>query len=233
MGIEEEVKRLQRELDQANAEVSRLTRSALRPYPILADPPLYVPWGMVEAAESTCRKNHNQSPQYLAERGGLSWKELAAVLTGCSLRDVRFMAQEHAKETIQRCVREYFTTRPVQPGDDLPHTTTAINALIQACNHQELGELILPRRAGPWYSEWVLWNSGGLNRTGWRFGRKAYDYSERDYTGDPICAVTEEADGRFSVQVLGEHIGAWPSAQEARDSADKKLAEEHVVLSER
>ena len=39
-----------------------------------------VPWMLIEEHHDQCRRNHGQTPARLAERGGLSPDELAAVL---------------------------------------------------------------------------------------------------------------------------------------------------------
>lgn len=42
--------------------------------------PRYVPWGLLRLHEAQCMKNHLQTVNVLAERGGLDVSELAAVL---------------------------------------------------------------------------------------------------------------------------------------------------------
>lgn len=59
-----------------------------KPFPILqtsaniVDPkyPKYVPWALVAAHAEQAMRNHNQTVERLAERGGLGWSELLDVL---------------------------------------------------------------------------------------------------------------------------------------------------------
>lgn len=41
----------------------------------------YVPWKFLEPHENQAYENHGQSFEQLARRGGLSWRELYAVIT--------------------------------------------------------------------------------------------------------------------------------------------------------
>lgn len=41
----------------------------------------YVPWGILEPHEAQAHANHMQSLEQLAIRGGLSWREIYAVIT--------------------------------------------------------------------------------------------------------------------------------------------------------
>lgn len=60
----------------------------------------YVPTEIVLLHENQCFANHMQSVSTLARRGGLSWKELLAVLY-----DVKFRAVEDAKLSEDDCRR--------------------------------------------------------------------------------------------------------------------------------
>lgn len=62
------------------------------------DCPRSVPWAAVEPARSTAMKNHGQTLERLAERGGLSPKELVCALDGLKLRSVPALR-------IEECVR--------------------------------------------------------------------------------------------------------------------------------
>lgn len=71
-----------------------------RRYPILGSKPRHtVPAFVVEAHEAQCQRNHYQTTARCAERGGLSWCELAAVLED---RPFRNMATDVA---IERCMQ--------------------------------------------------------------------------------------------------------------------------------
>ena len=41
----------------------------------------FVPWSLVEPHQAQAMKNHRQTLERLAERGGLSWPELVAVIS--------------------------------------------------------------------------------------------------------------------------------------------------------
>lgn len=51
--------------------------------------PTSVPWSMIAPFEENARRNHDQSLEKLASRGGLSTLELIAVLDGHKLRWIR------------------------------------------------------------------------------------------------------------------------------------------------
>lgn len=46
--------------------------------------PKSIPWEMIEPYRANAQKFHQQSLEKLASRGGLSWSELACVLSGIS-----------------------------------------------------------------------------------------------------------------------------------------------------
>lgn len=53
----------------------------MKTFPILNSGGQSVPWKAVEPHSEQAMKNHSQTLGRLAERGGLSWKELYYVLT--------------------------------------------------------------------------------------------------------------------------------------------------------
>lgn len=53
----------------------------MKTFPILNSGGQSVPWDAVEPHSEQALKNHAQTLERLAERGGLSWKELYYVLT--------------------------------------------------------------------------------------------------------------------------------------------------------
>lgn len=56
-------------------------------FPVLGSPdgqPKSVPWHLVEPHRKQAEKNHSQTLERLAERGGLSWAELFAAMAGVS-----------------------------------------------------------------------------------------------------------------------------------------------------
>ena len=46
------------------------------------DCPREVPWGFIEQYREGCMRNHDQTPERLAERGGLGPEEMNAVVLG-------------------------------------------------------------------------------------------------------------------------------------------------------
>lgn len=74
----------------------------LRLFPILGTP-FAIEWEVIAPHEKQALANHYQSLQRLAERGGLDWSELLAVLN-----DSEFIKSynSHNKESHERRVRE-------------------------------------------------------------------------------------------------------------------------------
>lgn len=62
--------------------------------------PEYIPWEILEPHEAQAYSNHGQSLEQLARRGGLSWREIYAVIT-----DKEFdYGSEHAADYYRRAV---------------------------------------------------------------------------------------------------------------------------------
>ena len=60
----------------------------MKDFPVLLQdhsPPESVPWALVEAARLQIERNHGQTLERLAERGGLSYRELYCGVKGLSL----------------------------------------------------------------------------------------------------------------------------------------------------
>lgn len=52
-----------------------------RMYPIIGTyPKEYIPWDMLTPHEAQALRNHNQTLERLAERGGLAWIEVISIL---------------------------------------------------------------------------------------------------------------------------------------------------------
>jgi len=66
-----------------------------------------VPWDFVAPHEAQAKRNHDQSLERLAERGGLSWLELYAVLTGRRFWDIRSLSAEQAKIAVYALLMRY------------------------------------------------------------------------------------------------------------------------------
>jgi len=63
--------------------------------------PRSVPWDLVKDHESKAQSNHSQSLEHLAERGGLSPKELWCVVHDKKFYDVRDMTEAKAIEWLR------------------------------------------------------------------------------------------------------------------------------------
>ena len=63
--------------------------------------PRSVPWDLVKDHESQAQSNHSQSLEHLAERGGLSPKELWCVVHDKKFYDVRDMTEAKAIEWLR------------------------------------------------------------------------------------------------------------------------------------
>ena len=66
-------------------DVAEIARG--RQFPVLEDlkrgeAKRYVPWSLLAPHEAQAYRNHSQSLATLASRGGLSWGEMLAVITG-------------------------------------------------------------------------------------------------------------------------------------------------------
>ena len=62
---------------------------------------------MMEAVESNCKRNHSQSVDRLARRGGLSYKEILWAVMGCNWSEVSCMTTEEAAKTVMQLVARY------------------------------------------------------------------------------------------------------------------------------
>ena len=66
--------------------------------------PSDVPWGLVETNAKQCERNHGQTPERLAERGGLHPVELVAVIEG---RPWFTMSEREATRRLLGYVEQY------------------------------------------------------------------------------------------------------------------------------
>lgn len=57
-----------------------------------------VPWELFEeqSARATCERNHDQTIERIAERGGFDAREALGVLSGMSLGQVKILREDHA-----------------------------------------------------------------------------------------------------------------------------------------
>jgi len=59
-------------------------------FPVLNSGGESVPWDAVEPHREQAKKNHFQTLEHLAGRGGLSWKELYFVLTNSPFQHLKY-----------------------------------------------------------------------------------------------------------------------------------------------
>ena len=72
-----------------------------RPFPVL-DERATIPWGVIASHAAQAKRNHYQTLERLAERGGLGWSELIAVLEN---REWRW--DDHAKAKVLALVEKW------------------------------------------------------------------------------------------------------------------------------
>jgi hypothetical protein len=66
-----------------------------------------VPWGFVAPHEAQARRNHDQTLQRLAERGGLSAKEMLAVVSGKHWYGVLEMDRKQANDELLQLLDDW------------------------------------------------------------------------------------------------------------------------------
>ena len=77
-------------------------------YPVIGTiPQEYVPWGMLAPHENRARLNHAQSLSRLAERGGLDWGEILAILEDRPWRTISFNNKAENRAKVMEYVSAY------------------------------------------------------------------------------------------------------------------------------
>ena len=61
--------------------------SKMKRFPILSAKEASLPWALAERFRDQAEKNHSQTLEQLADRGGLSWSEIALAAMGVGLFD--------------------------------------------------------------------------------------------------------------------------------------------------
>jgi len=69
--------------------------------------PREIPWALIQPHERQAQKNHDQTLERLAERGGLSLQEMVAVLDGLGWNLVRKMEDDQAVVRILSIWRQW------------------------------------------------------------------------------------------------------------------------------
>ncbi len=84
---------------------------AYKAYPVIEvnrqGPPEYVPWEMLSPHEDQAWKNHGQSLARLAERGGLGWAEILAILEDKKWREIEKDGFVHNEAKAKSAVMNY------------------------------------------------------------------------------------------------------------------------------
>ncbi len=83
--------------------------------------PLSVPFGFIAEHAQQCRRNHSQTPQRLAERGGLALKEMIAVIHNMPYERVPRMTDDEMAGLIRAFVADW--KRNHVPGPPQPPRT--------------------------------------------------------------------------------------------------------------
>lgn len=68
----------------------------------------YIPYEIIKSHENQAIKNHGQTLERLAQRGGLSWSEAYAVLIDSDFPHGKdYISEQHYEEKVKEMVREY------------------------------------------------------------------------------------------------------------------------------
>ena len=74
--------------------------------------PRTVPWDFIAEHEKQCQRNHSQTAAMLAQRGGLSLREIVAIVSDKDFYAVPKMTNDEATEwiaaRIQECAAKHF-----------------------------------------------------------------------------------------------------------------------------
>lgn len=73
----------------------------------LGDPKLYIPWDFAERARAQAFKNHDQTLERLAERGGLDPVEFFGAANGKSWIEVHYLDHDACLEWIKSEVKKW------------------------------------------------------------------------------------------------------------------------------
>lgn len=80
----------------------------MRIFPLISDdPPYSIPWEMIEPHRMQAAKNHSQSIETLAKRGGLSFCELLATIEGRDLIPWITMTEEESRLRVIEKIEQF------------------------------------------------------------------------------------------------------------------------------
>ena len=72
-----------------------------RQYPIIGtNPQEYIPWDMLASHEAQALRNHCQTLERLAERGGLAWIEVISILEDNTWCETPMLPPDEAKKIV-------------------------------------------------------------------------------------------------------------------------------------
>lgn len=79
-----------------------MDKKRIRKYPIIGtNPQEYIPWHVLAPHESQAQKNHGgQSLERLAQRGGLSWQEIYAIINDKAWSQIKIPPMPEAKKAV-------------------------------------------------------------------------------------------------------------------------------------
>jgi hypothetical protein len=94
--------------------------------------PKSVPWDFIASHREQCHKNHDQSPERLAERGGLSPQEMIAVVTGQRMWDVVRLSYKVAIPELLRLIGEWKREQiDWERKETCPHCGTVYQPMVE------------------------------------------------------------------------------------------------------
>jgi hypothetical protein len=80
-------------------------------FPILRHPEFRLPWVLIAPHARQAQRNHSQTLERLAERGGLSFDEAAAILEDRPWSAIQFPGQEPSAEAARRYLERLIAAR--------------------------------------------------------------------------------------------------------------------------
>jgi hypothetical protein len=100
----------------------------------------YVPWPMLQPHEKHAEKNHQQTLQVLASRGGLSPQEIVAIMKGSSWEEMKTIGCEEAERTIIEMTEHWYDNRPL----DVCHSFVTDGKIqyLSDCTHAMAGQTV-------------------------------------------------------------------------------------------
>lgn len=80
----------------------------MKQYPVIGtNPQEYVPWEILIPHEKQSLRNHRQTLEQLADRGGLSWNEILPIHRDKTWRECPMLPDGEAKEFVLKYVADW------------------------------------------------------------------------------------------------------------------------------